>query len=105
MAARGSMWIPEHAVLAGVLIARTEDALQKQTYYLYKIVIRYAGKMPADKTKVTAHWRKYAVRTKVVLRDKSVKQVSHLRYPGCDVTYEYYGVIIDKYVLGRVWCA
>ena len=31
---------------------------------------------------------KYHLRTKIVLDNKSIEQVSHFRYLGCDITYD-----------------
>ena len=70
-----------------VLIAPDENTLQLQIHLLDQIITKYDGKISTQKTKVMAHYGKDAIRTKIILRDKPLEQISNFNYLGCDITY------------------
>jgi hypothetical protein len=70
-----------------VILQESEEELQRAMYQLSKISAKYNMKVSTSKTKVMAFWGKYPRRSKIVVENKIVEQVSHFNYLGCDVTY------------------
>ena len=48
----------------------------------------YNMQIYVQKTKIMVFVAKYPLRTKIVLDNKCIEQVSHFCYFGCDVTYD-----------------
>ena len=71
-----------------IIIQPTENDLQLSMHQLSQICGTYNFKISAMKTKVMAFLGKDPVRSKIVLNDKPIEQVSHFRYLGCDISYE-----------------
>ena len=80
-----------------VIIQSSEDDLQKSVFLLKNIGKEYNMKISTRKTKVMAFAGKDPVRSKIVLDNRILEQVSHFTYLGCDVSYEK-----DKEILRRV---
>ena len=59
-----------------MLIAPDEDSLQLQIHLLDQIVTKYEGKISTQKTKVMAHCGKDVIRTKIIMRDQPLEQIS-----------------------------
>lgn len=94
---------PSHRYLNNLLFADdqaiiqpTEDDLQRSVYQLQKICSDYNMRISTTKTKVMAFLGKSPIRTKIVLYEKPIEQVSHFRYLGCDISYEPDRDVTDK---------
>jgi hypothetical protein len=88
------IWLKETAALNTLLFAddqiinqESEDELQISIFYLKNICKSYNLKISINKTKTMAFKGKYPVRTKIIIEDKTLKQVNHFRYLGYDVTF------------------
>ena len=71
-----------------ILIESTEDDLQRSIFTLQQIGFEYSVKISLKKTKIMAFKGKSPVRSKIVLDNKTLEQVSHFRYLGCDISYD-----------------
>jgi hypothetical protein len=66
-------------------------------YELQKLSNNYNFNISTTKTKVLAFQRKYPIRSKVILNNKSIiQQVSNFNYLGCNVTYKHDEDLNDK---------
>ena len=72
-----------------VLIFDTEDRLQKAVYELNKICKEYNMIISENKTKIMAFQGRNPVRSKIIIEDSILEQVSHFQYLGCDITYKH----------------
>ena len=70
-----------------VIIADTEDNLQKAAYKLNQIITEYSLTMSVQKTKSTFKGRD-PVRTKIVIDNKIIEQVNLFNYLGNMISYE-----------------
>jgi hypothetical protein len=82
-----------------VIIQKNEDDLQRSVRHLNQICKQYNFKISKEKTKVMAFWGKHPIRSKIVLQDQPLEQVSYLNYLGCETGKENDRVIDKK--LGR----
>lgn len=71
-----------------VIIQNSEENLQRSVYKLSQIGKEYNLKISTRKTKVMAHKGKHPVRSKVVIENKILEQVSYFDYLGCNVSYD-----------------
>lgn len=72
-----------------VLIAETENKLQKGTYQLQNICTEYDMKISTQKTKTMAFVGADTIRSKIVINDEVIEQIRHFKYLGCDLTYDF----------------
>lgn len=70
------------------IIQNNEDDLQRSIYRLKILCEDYNLKISKDKTKIMAFEGKETVRSKIIIDNKTLEQVSHFNYLGCDTTYE-----------------
>ena len=71
-----------------VIIADTEDNLQKAAYKLNQIITEYGLTISVQKTKSMAFKGQDPVRTKIVIDNKIVEQVNSFNYLGNMISYE-----------------
>lgn len=71
-----------------VLIQETEDDLQRSIHHLHQICQNYNIEISKEKTKVMANWGKIPIRSKIVVDDKIIEQVSSFNYLGCEISTE-----------------
>ena len=71
-----------------VILHETEDNLQFSIFQLDKICNEYGLRISTAKSKVMAFKGKDPVRTKIVVRDCILEQVSTFNYLGCSLTYK-----------------
>lgn len=72
-----------------VLIAETEDELQLNIYKLSKIARYYNCEISTSKTHIMAFCGKDPVRSKIVVENQVLNQVSNFNYLGNDISYNY----------------
>ena len=72
-----------------VIIQESEDKLQVAVHKLYLISKHFNMKISAGKTKIMAFHGKWPIRSKIVVENKILEQVSNFKYLGCDITYDY----------------
>lgn len=68
-----------------VLIQRTENHLQYSLYILNQIAKNYDFIISKSKTKIMAFLGKQQIRSKIVIDDQSLEQVSNFKYLGCEM--------------------
>jgi len=71
-----------------VIIADTEDNLQKAVHKLNQIITKYGLTISVRKTKVMAFKWRDPVRTKIVIHNKIIEQVNLFNYLGNVISYE-----------------
>ena len=71
-----------------VIIANTEDNLQKAAYKLNQIITEYGLTISVQKTKSMAFKGRDPVRTKTVIDNKIIEQVNSFNYLGNMISYE-----------------
>lgn len=69
-----------------VLMQHKKADLHHSVYRLYKFGKCYNLKILTTKTKVNAHHEKYPVKSKIVIENKVLEQVSSSKYFKCDVS-------------------
>ena len=70
------------------IIQNNEEDLQRSVYKLYQLGNAYNLRISKKKTKVMAHRGKFPVRSKIVVEDQILEQVSHFEYLGCNVSWD-----------------
>jgi hypothetical protein len=75
-----------------------EDELQGAILELNKMVDNCDLKISVTKTKTMASKGKHLIRTKIVINDIILEQVSHFKYLGSDISYENNKDIDEKVV-------
>jgi hypothetical protein len=70
-----------------VIMAETEDELQRAVYNLAITAQRYNMKISTEKTRVMAFRGKDPVRSKIVINERIIEQVSSFKYLGSDISY------------------
>ena len=68
-----------------VIIQNDETKLQKAVYEFYKLSQIYNFKISKTKTKMMAFHGKFPIRTKIVIDNYILEQVSHFNYLGMDI--------------------
>ena len=71
-----------------IIIADTEDNLQKGAHELNQIITEYGLTIPVQKTKWMAFKGRDPVRTKIVRDNKIIEQVNLFNYLGNMISYE-----------------
>lgn len=70
-----------------VIIQGNEDNLQTAIYRLQEIAKIYKLVISVPKTKVMAFQGRFPIRSKIVVNEQSIEQVSHFCYLGSDISY------------------
>jgi uncharacterized protein (DUF1330 family) len=65
-----------------IIIADTEDNLQRAAHKLHKLITEYGLTISVRKTKSMAFKGRDPVRTKIVIDNKSIEQVKSFNYLG-----------------------
>jgi len=68
------------------IISDTEDNLQKAVYLLYNISKEYNLEIATKKTKVFGLVGTDHLRTKIIINDETLEQVSQSTYLGCSIS-------------------
>jgi len=71
------------------IISDTEANLRKAVYLLYNISREYNLEIATKKTKVFGFVGTDHLRTKIVINDETLQQVSQFTYLGCSITYKF----------------
>ena len=71
------------------IISDTEDNLQKAVYLLSNISKEYNLEIATKKTKVFGLVRTDHLRTKIIINDETLEQVSQFIYLGCSISYQF----------------
>jgi hypothetical protein len=71
-----------------VIIAETEDNLQKAAHKLNQIITEFGLTIPVQKTKSVALKGRHLVRKKIVIDNKIIEQVNYFNYLGNTISYE-----------------
>jgi len=69
------------------IISDIEGNLQKAVYLLYNISKEYNLEIATKKTKVFGFVGTDHLRTKVIISDETLEQVSQFTYVGCSISY------------------
>jgi len=70
------------------IISYTGDNLQMAAYYLYNISKEYNLLIATKKTKVFGFIGVDHLRTKIIIDDETLEQVSQCTYLGCSISYQ-----------------
>jgi len=71
------------------IITDTKDNLQKAVYLLYNIFKEYNLEITTKKTKVFGFVATDHLRTKIIINDETLAQVSQFTYLGCSISYQF----------------
>jgi len=71
------------------IISDTKDNLQKAVYLLYNIYKEYNLEIATKKTKVFDFVGTDHLRTKIIINDATLEQVSQFTYLGCSISYQF----------------
>jgi hypothetical protein len=71
------------------IIYDTEDNLQKAVYLLYNISKEYNLEIATKKRKVFGYFGTDHLRTKIIINDETLAQVSQFTYLGCSISYHF----------------
>ena len=69
-------------------ISDTEDNLQQAVYLLQRISKAYNLEIATKKTKVFGFVGTDHLRTKIIINDETLEQVSRFTYLGCSISYQ-----------------
>jgi len=69
------------------IISDTEDNLQKAVYLLYNISKEYNLEIATKKTELFCFVGTDYLRTKIIINDETLEQVSQFTYLGCSISY------------------
>jgi hypothetical protein len=72
-----------------LIIAGTEDNLQRAVYLLYSISKKYNLEIATGKTKVFGFVGTDHLRAKIIINDETLDQVSQFTYLGCSIFYQF----------------
>jgi hypothetical protein len=72
-----------------LIIADTEDNLQRAVYLLYNISKEYNLEIATGKTKVFGFVGTDHLRAKIIINDETLNQVNQFTYLGCSITYQF----------------
>ena len=71
-----------------LLVSQSEEnELQRSIYTLRTLCQKYNFKISNTKTKVMDFLGENSVRTKIIIDNSVLEQVSHFNYLGCDISY------------------
>ena len=76
-------------MLNKIIISYTKDDLQKAVYLLYNISKEYNLEIATKKTKVFGFVGTDHQRTKIIINDETLEQVSQFTYLGCSIAYQF----------------
>jgi len=82
------------------IISDTEDNLQKTVYLLYNISKEYNLEIAKKKTKVFGFIGTDHLRTKIIINDETLEQVSQFTYLGCSISYQFSN---DRIQIGKMF--
>lgn len=71
-----------------VVIADSEDTLQKSVYKLQLITEKYGLKISSNKTKTMAFKGRDPIRSKIVINNNTIEQINTFNYLGCSISYQ-----------------
>jgi len=71
------------------IISDTEDNLQKAVYLLYNISKENNLEIATRKSKVFGFVGTDHLRTKIIINDETLEQVSQFTYLGCSISYQF----------------
>jgi len=71
------------------IISDAEDNLQNGVYLLYSISKEYNLEIATKKTKVFGFVGADHLRTKIIINDETLEQVSQFTYLGCSISYQF----------------
>jgi hypothetical protein len=71
------------------IISDTENNLQQAVYLLREYPKSIIWKLPQKKTKVFGFVGTDHLRTKIIINDETLEQVSQFTYLGCSVSYQF----------------
>jgi len=71
------------------IISDTEDNLQQVVYLLHRISKEYNLEIATEKTKVFGFVGTDHLRTKIIINDETLEQVSQFTYLGCSISYQF----------------
>ena len=72
-----------------LIIADTEDNLQRAVYLLYSISKEYNLEIATGKTKVLGFVGTDRLRAKILINDETLDQVSQFTFLGCSISYQF----------------
>jgi len=81
---------------AQFIISDTEDNLQKAVHLLYNISKVYNLEIATKKTKVFSFVGKDHLRTKIIMNDETLEQVSQFTYLGCSISHQFFNAVEFK---------
>lgn len=87
-----------------VIFAGTEDQLQRASLQLYNTMATYNLLISNTKTKVMAFIGKQPIRSKIIINNAAIEQVSHFNYLGCEVSYNKDNDVIQKLYKFQYMC-
>jgi hypothetical protein len=70
-----------------VVLADSEDNLQRAVYKLSNIAHKYNWKISAKETKVSAFVEMNSLRTKIMINGEIIEQVNSFYYLGCNLSH------------------
>jgi hypothetical protein len=71
-----------------VIMAESENLLQKSVHKLEKITSKYGLTISTNKTKTMAFRGRDPIRSKIVMNNKIIEQIHTFNYLGCSLSYE-----------------
>jgi hypothetical protein len=71
------------------IISDTEDNLQKAVYLLYNVSEEYNLEIATKKAKILGFVAADHLRTKIIINDETLEQVSQFTYLGCSVADQF----------------
>jgi hypothetical protein len=78
------------------IISDTEDNLQQAIYLLRRISNEYNLEIATKKTKVFGFIETDHLRTKIIINDETLEQVSQFTYLGCSISYQLFNDVEFK---------
>jgi len=78
------------------IISDTEDNLQQAVHLLHRKSKEYNLEIATKKTKVFGFVGTDHLRTKIIINDETLEQVSHFTYLGCSISYQFPNVVEFK---------
>jgi hypothetical protein len=72
-----------------LIIADTEDNLQRAVYLLYSISKEYNLEIATNKTKVFGFVGTDHLRAKIIINDETLDRVNQFTYLGCSISYQF----------------
>jgi len=81
------------------IISDTEDNLQKAVYLLYNISKEYNLEIATKETKVFGFVATGHLRTKIIINDETLEQVSQFTYLCCSISYQFLNYV--EFVLAK----